>query len=151
MLKRLLRAPVAHFAIYFASAVSYIYLPTPSVPLRTDSGVTIPYGFDDATNVPGAASAPLLALLVALIPSIGALAGVALTQSAATPTWGRTVIFALLSLMPAAMAVALVLVREPTSATGRGWLSELALFTLVALWLLAPVVLTRLLYRSAST
>jgi hypothetical protein len=87
-------------------------------------------------------------VIMALIPSIGALAGAALARSNREPTWGPSILSVLLSVLPVAIIDFWLLPatfgRHPHIVAR---MAEHAALLILALWIVAPVLMTRYLHK----
>ena len=153
MMRHPYRVPAAYLLVNFAAIFFYWCSGRasgsydPPLPLPTDF-----IGFADPAIGLNLAGALLAAFVLASIPAIGALAGLALAPATHAPPWGRTILSALVCLLPSAIYASLL------SALGgkvywahdvgpEGAVFEFALIVLAGLWVITPVIASRRLFR----
>jgi hypothetical protein len=147
------RVPAVYLLVHFVAIFLYWVQGRasesydPPLPLPTDF-----IGFHDPTIGMNLAGALLASFVLALIPAIGALAGLALAPANRAPPWSRTIFSAFVSAVPS-VAYAVVLsmlrghVRWAHDVGTEGALFEFALIGLAGVWVITPVIVSRRLFR----
>lgn len=153
MMRHPYRVPAAYLLFNFAAIFLYWCSGRasgsydPPLPLPTDF-----IGFHDPTIGLNLAAALIASFVLASIPAIGALAGLALAPTTQVPSWGRTILSAMISLLPSAIyAVVLAMLGGKIlwahDVGPEGVVFEFALIALAGLWVVTPVIASRRLFR----
>jgi len=139
------RVPLVYFGVYFVGVFLYWYWDKLMELLDLQPPPSHFYG-------PSVGGSLVMAFVIALVPAIGALAGLALAPSTRSPPLRQCAVNVLISLIPGVAFVAVMTllghcVRSWDCSNGGGVALECLWVVVIGIWIVTPAILSRQLFR----